>query len=89
MAADRIKLCKTTFEVELRMTAQLFWILSEDLTMDELANRAGVCTTTLYRLFQGKTQSPHYKTILKIGRALGINMELSKGRVHLRVARSA
>lgn len=82
-----LHLCKSEFETEFRQLVNFFWILGEDLSYAELASMAGLSVGTLTKLFNGTTQSPHFKTVLKIGRALGVSMELRNKQIHIEMSK--
>jgi transcriptional regulator with XRE-family HTH domain len=50
----------------------------------ELTRRSGVSQTAIWRLRKGKTKDPHISTVLKLCRAVGMDMELAAEQ--LRVA---
>jgi len=54
----------------------------EGLTLFQCADRCGLCASTVYRLNEGTfTLSTHYRTIQKIGCAVGFTLNLETGRL--------
>ena len=47
----------------------------QDLTAEELAQRAGVRYSALKNIWQGRTRDPKYMTVRAIARALGVPVE--------------
>ncbi len=83
LSRQPLTLCKGEFETELRQLVNFLWILGEDVSYAELAAKAGVSVSTLTNLFNGTTKSPHLKTILKIGRALGVSLTIRDKQIHV------
>lgn len=52
----------------------------------QLASEAGLCYSTVYRLGCRTTKDPHFKTIWKLAKAVGMNLELVKRVLNSRVA---
>jgi len=48
---------------------------AQDLTAEELAQRAGVRYSALKNIWQGRTRDPKYMTVRAIARALGVPVE--------------
>lgn len=83
MSRQPLQLCKNEFETELRQLVNFLWVLGEDVSYAELASKANLSVSTLTNLFNGTTKSPHLKTILKIGRALGIDLTIKGKQIHV------
>ena len=49
-----------------------------------LAKEAGIAPATLYFWLEGRTKSPHLRTILKVAHVLGYDLELVKRKTQLR-----
>ena len=47
----------------------------QDLTQEELAERAGTSPTTISNLESGKIKNPHYRTLRRVATALGVGVE--------------
>jgi transcriptional regulator with XRE-family HTH domain len=42
------------------------------LTQEELAEKSGVAVTTINRIEKGRVEDPHFSTLRKLARALGV-----------------
>jgi len=65
------------------------------ISLAKIADRSGVCLTTLNNWFDGKTKRPQYATVRAVARAIGYDVGLikmsaasSKG-AHLRLVKMA
>jgi hypothetical protein len=76
------------FDEELGAMVSLIYTLSVDMTWTELAHRAELSVSCVRNLLNGTTRSPHFRTIYKMGAAVGIAISHDKkaGKPRLRVA---
>ncbi len=74
------------FQRELRALVSIINTLSNDMTWVELASRAGVSTSCVRNLCYGETKSPHFRTIYRICRAIGLDIKFEKKKIKLRMA---
>ena len=51
--------------------------LSLRWSVKDVAERAGVCRTTVRRLANGDTTSPHFRTVVGILKAMGYKVQVS------------
>ncbi len=52
--------------------------LSKNLTVNELASKAGVSIATIYNIERGRAENPHPKTVTALEKALGNKLESEK-----------
>ena len=48
---------------------------------NEVAHRSGKCRSTVKRLYEGETKSPHFTTVVTILKALGLTVEVKEKKV--------
>lgn len=51
--------------------------LSYRWSVSDIAEKAGVCRETVKRLSDGTTKSPHFRTVIKILKAMGYKVKVS------------
>ena len=54
--------------------------LSLRWSVKDVAEKAGVCRSTVRRLARGQTTSPHFRTVLSILKAMGYKVQVSGSR---------
>ena len=74
---------------ELQSFVQLcFAMLPEKLTDEQIAVKAGLCTTTVWRLRDGQASKyTRFWTIQALGMAAGLRLEMNKYKATVRLAR--
>lgn len=71
------------FKRELKVLRQLLWMMSEDMTWQQLADRSGLCLGTVRRFLYGETQNPSYRTISSLCRAVGVQIEITNNTLRM------
>lgn len=76
----------TQYHRELRNFIALAIELSSEMTMTELAEESQLSLGCIHNLLNGITVSPHFRTIYKLGHAIGLEIKFDKHslRLHLR-----
>lgn len=72
---------ESEFRTEIVDFVSLVSALSVNMTWGELAEKSGLSRQTINKLIDCKTKSPHYKTLFKLGRAVGLKATLSRGKI--------
>jgi len=81
---------KKRLEEELRQDTvillDIIWAMSEQESMESLAQRSGLSVATLYRLWGGIWSRPQFLTIQKLALAVGLEIRLAKDGIRASLA---
>ncbi len=68
---------KTYIKKEITNFVRLAWTIKEDesWTFDAMSKTGDTSSQTISRLMNGKTKSPHFATLLKIGNVLNLRID--------------
>ena len=64
-----------------KLTDDLFEVASQTYTWTEFAKAAGLCYSTVYNLGTRKTLFPQLRTVYKLAKAIGYDLNLIQRRV--------
>lgn len=79
----------TQFQKELHHFVSLTTQLSEEMTMVELAEESQLSYGCIHNLLNHITVSPHFRTVYKLGRAVGLDVRFDKGNIKLNLKKRA
>lgn len=74
---------------ELRAFVGLCWMMSEDMSVQQVADKANLHVSTVYKLFAGETKEPRHSTLLKLGDAVGLELQWNKKKISVKLKRAA